>query len=94
MKIDMSLKMNRPTRTHYRITTNISYGTRILCICGKDVSPNHYRANTTDIMDSVSCPHCIEELRRDNWYCPKHGFIADKNVNNDETCDQCGRSVI
>ncbi len=89
----MSKETNRLKRTHFRLKSDLPAPTRIICICGKDVHPNHHRANTTDIMDHVTCPSCLEILQRENWYCPEHKFINDMNVTNDETCANCGRSV-
>ena len=81
---------------HYRTISelNINLGSRVSCICGKDVSANHYFANTTENMDEVNCPFCFALLKNDNWYCLSHGFIGDEQITHEETCVQCGRSVL
>ncbi len=58
-------------------------------LCGKTAR----RIRATRIKTGVTCVRCIERLKEDNWFCEEHGYIADENVRNDETCDICGREV-
>ncbi len=44
-------------------------------------------------LNDVTCPRCIEALKKSHWYCPTHGFIDDTNVTNDEKCETCGQNV-
>ncbi len=64
-------------------------------ICGKT---NYFRPHEgpsiTNQLSAITCPRCIDVLKRDRWYCPTHGFIDDKNVTFEETCEICGNGVL
>jgi len=47
----------------------------------------------TDDKNKVTCKNCIDELKKDNFYCEEHGFIEVEDVTNDEKCVYCGRDV-
>ena len=57
--------------------------------CGKTAK----RIMATKKMDRVTCPMCLEIMKRGNWYCSIHGFLPDAKVDNDETCEDCGNNV-
>lgn len=58
-------------------------------LCGK-TSPRSHR---TKIANDVTCPRCVEDMKKSMWYCPEHGFIDDAHVTNDEKCDMCGNDL-
>ena len=58
-------------------------------LCGKTAISIH----GTQYKNDVTCPRCLEEMKKRFWFCEKHGFIADKEVTNNETCEHCGRDV-
>ncbi len=58
-------------------------------ICGKTAR----RIRAYHDKSKVTCPRCIEKLKENSWFCDEHGFIADGDVRNDETCDYCGEPV-
>ncbi|GAG26664.1 unnamed protein product [marine sediment metagenome] len=58
-------------------------------LCGKTAR----RIRATRDKNGVTCLGCIEGLKEDSWFCEEHGFIADEDVRNDETCDYCGARV-
>jgi len=57
--------------------------------CGKTAR----RIAATNIMDNVTCPLCLHELKKHHWYCPRHKFIHDNNVTYEENCALCGLPV-
>lgn len=63
-------------------------------LCGKE---NNYRSHCGPSMvnsrEFVTCPRCVEVLKKSHWWCPEHGFIDDINVTNDEKCETCGLDV-
>ena len=62
--------------------------------CGeKDTYRLHCGPHMTSRLPDVTCPRCIESLKKTHWYCPKHGFINDEHVTFQETCDICGEYV-
>lgn len=58
--------------------------------CGKTAR----RINVTKDKNDVTCPRCIERLKRENWFCAEHGFLEDNEVTLEETCLHCGKSAI
>ena len=85
--------MRKMKRIHFLGKTPNGFSERVIFLCGKDVSPLHPGANSTTVLDNVTCLSCLEVLKEDNWFCPEHGFIADANVTYEETCANCGRFV-
>jgi len=63
-------------------------------ICGKTGRYRLFRGPAiVKDPNQVTCPRCIEELKKQKWYCPNHGFLKDEDVENDETCTYCGEKV-
>ncbi len=58
-------------------------------LCGKTAR----KISATFVKNHVSCPLCKEELIKNNWYCPTHKFITEKEVTFEEKCSFCGQSV-
>lgn len=57
--------------------------------CGKTAQ----RIPKTSNPNAVTCPRCIEEMKKAIYYCDVHGFLDSSDVRNDETCDYCGAKV-
>ena len=74
---------------HYKISSYECFG--FTAICGRQ-SPQCEHERTT-ILNNVTCPRCIEELKKQHWYCANDGFIDPVSVTNDETCELCGEDV-
>lgn len=64
-----------------------------LTACGKDTYCLFCGPRMTDKVENVTCPRCIEVLKKTHWYCPEHGFIDDENVTFGENCEFCGAPV-
>jgi hypothetical protein len=83
-------KLNKPYWTHYRIGDYSLFGFK--AICGRE-SPMCEHSRTTTL-NHVTCPRCIEELKKKYWYCPIHKFIDDVHVTNNCECKLCGSKLI
>ena len=45
-------------------------------------------------LSAVTCPLCIEVLKKTHWHCPVHGFVDDREVTFEESCEMCGNPVV
>ena len=84
--------------THYYVRSQPEGSAAIIASpCGKQVLENSAAFDVdfafTQRLDRVTCPRCIEELKKTHYHCPEHGFIAGKEVTFDEKCDYCGSPV-
>ena len=71
---------------HYRVNESKA--------CGNENKYRLFRGPyLTGQISLVTCPRCIEILKKSHWYCPEHGFIDDNNVTYEETCEFCGEPV-
>jgi rRNA maturation protein Nop10 len=44
-------------------------------------------------VNEVTCPRCLEEMKKVMYFCNEHGFIDGIEVTYDEKCDYCGDDV-
>jgi hypothetical protein len=88
------MKKNKPRWIHYGEYPKF-LKPPVIALCGKGVT--HEMCYPVNIIakwkPNVTCPRCIEAMKLQFWHCEEHGFIPDEEVNNDETCETCGRPV-
>ena len=77
--------LKKPKPRHYPI---IDYPECYVC----GVQHKSDKLGTND-KNKVTCKHCVEELKKNSFYCDEHGFIEGEDVTNDEKCSYCGRKI-
>jgi hypothetical protein len=85
------MRKNKKRWRHYKIADFKAFGFK--AICGRN-SPEEIDGDRTIFPNAVTCPRCIDKLKEKFWFCEICGFIDDKNVTFEETCEKCGSKLI
>ena len=63
-------------------------------LCGRTTKSKSYNGlPITNQLSQITCPRCIEILKKSHWYCSNCGFIDSHHVTNDEHCEICSNPV-